>query len=476
MSAERSAGSPAGAPPAGAGAGDPGDLDLDLDLAEVERRLQLLERSTPHRVAQYSSVRAHLEEAAFPRFIAWLGPRGLPQGKDVRRKLEDDARAIVDEIARRFEPRPSPADVDHVTRMLVLDVLGTGPLQPFLDDPEVSEIMVNGPTQVRVERAGRIEDTPVRFRDRNHLTHMIRKIAERMERRIDFQNPTLDGRLPDGSRVHAVFPPIALDGPVLTIRKYGAIYSQIEDLIASDTLRPEMAYYLGACVKARFNVAIGGPSASGKTTTLNVLASQVPSSERVVTIEELAELDLSRSHAHVVRLQARTENTEGRGEVTVRQLVREALRMRADRIIVGEARGAEMLDVLQAMRCGHDGSMTTIHATSPGDLIERAVTIALFGNIGLSEGTLRRMVVDSLDVVVLLARFADGTRKVVRICEPWRDEATGEVRFNDVFVFDHSGYEGTRPTGAFRWAGPTRHAERLHRMGITLPPEVMGLK
>lgn len=448
------------------------DSDI-VDLEEVERRIKLLERSTPVRRAAYSSVRAHLEEAAFPRFISWLSPRGIPSGPDAKRRLEDDARVVVLEVARRFEPKPSPADVEHVARVIVLDVLGTGPLQPFLDDPRVSEIMVNGPEQVRVERDGRIELTDVRFRDSNHLTHMIKKIAERMDRRIDFQNPTLDGRMPDGSRVHAILPPVALDGPVLTIRKYGAMFQQIEDLIACGTLLPEMAFYLGACVKARMNIAVGGPSASGKTTTLNVLASQAPDHERLVTIEELAELDLSRSHAHVVRLQARTDNVEGRGEVSIRSLVREALRMRADRIIVGEARGAEMLDVLQAMRCGHDGSMTTIHATSPMDLIERAVTIALFGNVGLTETSLRRMVVDSLDVLVLLARFADGQRKVVKIVEPFRD-AQGEVRFNEVFAFDHTGYKDGRATGGFRWVGPTRHAERFHRAGIELPAEVMG--
>lgn len=452
-------------------AGD--ELDFDLDLEEVERRIKLLERSTPVRRAAYSSVRAHLEEAAFPRFISWLSPRGIPAGADARRKLEDDARVIVLEVSRRFDPKPSPADVEHVARAIVLDVLGTGPLQPYLDDPGVSEIMVNGPDQVRVERNGRIELTEVRFRDSAHLTHMIRKIAERMDRRVDFQSPTLDGRMPDGSRVHAILPPIALDGPVLTIRKYGAVFQQIEDLISCGTLMPEMAFYLGACVKARLNVAVGGPSAAGKTTTLNVLASQVPDHERIVTIEELAELDLSRSHAHVVRLQARTDNVEGRGEVSIRGLVREALRMRADRIIVGEARGAEMLDVLQAMRCGHDGSMTTIHATSPGDLIERAVTIALFGNVGLSETSLRRMVVDSLDVLVILARFADGQRKVVKIVEPWRD-AQGEVQFNEVFAFDHTGYSDGRATGAFRLAGPTRHLERFKRAGIELPAEVQG--
>jgi len=448
--------------------------DLDLDLDEIERNLSVTARSIPTETQEYDSVRAQLERESFPRFIAWLGPRGLPKGADVKRQLEDDARAVVGQLAKGWNPRPTPEDVEWVARRIALDIGGAGPLQQFLDDPAVSEIMVNGPAEVLVERNGKIVRTEVRFRDAQHLTHIIRKIAERMERRIDFSSPTLDGRMEDGSRVHAVLPPIALNGPILTIRKYGAIYNQLEDLIACGTICPEMAFYLGAAVKARLNIAIGGPSASGKTTTLNVLATQVPDFERLVTIEELAELDFTRSHNHVVRLQARTTNTEGSGEVTVRQLVREALRMRADRIVVGEARSAEMIDVLQAMRCGHDGSMTTIHASSPEDLIERAVTISLFGNIGFSELSLHRMVVDALDVAVILSRFADGTRKMTHIVEPYLD-AEKKTCFNEVFTFDHEGYDSDgRPLGQWRWVNETRFGERFRRMGISLPEAALG--
>src|SRR5262245_864350 len=228
-------------------------------------------------------------------------------------------------------------------------------------------------------------------------------------------------------------------------------------------LSPDIAYYLGACVKSRLNVVIGGPAASGKTTLLNALAAQVPLRERLVTIEEITELDLSEVHPNVVRLQARPANTEGKGEITIRQLVREALRMRADRILVGEARGAEMVEVLQAMRCGHDGSMTTIHASSAEDLIERAVTMALFANLGLSDTSLRRMVVDGLDVIVLLHRFAEGERKILRLTEPFRT-ATGEVAMNDVFLFELEGYGADgRPHGRFRYVGPSRHGERFRR-------------
>jgi pilus assembly protein CpaF len=446
----------------------------DFDLDEIERNLSVTARSVPTEAQEYDSVRAQLERESFPRFIAWLGPRGLPKGADVQRQLEDDARTVVGQLAKGWSPRPTPEDVEWVARRIALDIGGAGPLQQFLQDPTVSEIMVNGPAEVLVERNGKIERTDVRFRDAQHLTHIIRKIAERMERRIDFSSPTLDGRMDDGSRVHAVLPPIALNGPILTIRKYGAIYNQLEDLIACGTLRPEMAFYLGAAVKARLNIAIGGPSASGKTTTLNVLATQVPDFERLVTIEELAELDFTRSHNHVVRLQARTTNTEGSGEVTVRQLVREALRMRADRIVVGEARSAEMIDVLQAMRCGHDGSMTTIHASSPEDLIERAVTISLFGNIGFSELSLHRMVVDALDVAVILSRFADGTRKMTHIVEPYLD-AEKKTCFNEVFVFDHEGYDSDgRPLGQWRWVNETRYGDRFRRMGISLPEAALG--
>lgn len=444
------------------------------DLDEIERRLQVLQRSVPTQSEEYDATRAHLEREAFPRFVAWLGPRGMPTGAQAAQQLEDDARTVVQQLSRSWNPRPSPADIEWVARRIALDIVGTGPLQRFLDDPAVSEIMVNGPGEVLVERSGKIERTDVRFRDQQHLTHIIRKIAERMERRIDFSSPTLDGRLDDGSRVHAVLPPIALNGPILTIRKYGAVYNQLEDLISIGTIRPEMAFYLGAAVKARLNIAIGGPSASGKTTTLNVLATQVPDYERLVTIEELAELDFTQSHNHVVRLQARNPNSDGSGEVSVRHLVREALRMRADRIVVGEARGAEMIDVLQAMRCGHDGSMTTIHASSPEDVIERAITISLFGNVGFSELSLRRMVVDALDVVVVLSRFADGTRKMTHVAEPYLDE-NKQTAFNEVFRFDHEGYGADgKPRGNWRWVGESRFVERFRRMGISVPSPTLG--
>ena len=444
------------------------------DLEEIEGHLNVLRRSEPASAAEeYDPIEAELEVEAFPQLVAVLGRQGMPEGPNQRDALESIARELIEKRVGQRKLQISLGGIGRVARRIALDVLGTGPLQEYLDDPRVSEIMVNGPQEVLVERNGRIERTATRFRDEQHLTHIIRKFAERIGRRIDFASPTLDGRVADGSRIHAVLPPIALNGPVLTIRKYGSSFRQMEDLMSVNTLRPAMAYYLGAAVKSRLNIAIGGSSASGKTTTLNVLATQVPESERLVTIEELAELDFTKSHNHVIRLQARDPNVDGAGALGVRSLVREALRMRADRIVVGEARGAEMIDVLQAMRCGHDGSMTTIHASSAADVIERAVTLSLFGNVGLSETSLRRLVVEALDVIVVLARFADGSRRVVSISEPYAVE--GDVRFNNVFEFTHQGYSPSgAPLGSFKCLNSTRYENRFQRMGLLAPPLVVG--
>jgi pilus assembly protein CpaF len=455
---------------------EPADTQsTEADIAEAERRLWVMQRSIPVRGEATDSPRAQLERLALRRFLAAVGIDRALEGNEGRAAYERQARTIAEQLCSGWavEPRPTAADVEQVARALVDQLQGLGPVQKFLDDPSVTEVMVNGPDTVLVERNGQLERTDAHFRDAEHLTATIRRIAERIGRRIDFASPTLDGRLEDGSRVHAVVPPVALDGPLLTIRKFGMALTQLEDLVLAEALSPDMAYFLAATVKARLNIAIGGPASSGKTTTMNVLASLVPSHERIVTIEELAELDMSRVHDHVVRLEARPENVEGRGEITIRQLVREALRMRADRIIVGEARGAEMMDVLQAMRCGHDGSMTTIHASSAEDLIERGVTIALFANLGLADSSVRRMVVDGLDLIVMLFRFGDGRRKITRITEPyWLPD--GRVAFNDVFVFEHTGYEAaTRIRGEFRGVGVTRFAERFRQLAIPLPDSMV---
>jgi pilus assembly protein CpaF len=435
---------------------------------EALRRLEVLLPAGSHRPVRPEGRRMQLMKAAFAAYGKWVGDVGVPQGSTSDR-VTADVRKIVERVSKSWKPPPEPADVDHVTKLLVSELLGVGPIEDLLHEPDISEIMVNGPSNVLVERRGRIEQTEIVFRDAEHLVSTIRRIADRSGRRIDYASPTLDSFLEDGSRVHALLPPLALDGPCLTIRKFGVVRAQLDDLITRETLNTEMAYFLAACVKARLNIIIGGPASSGKTTTMNALAAQVPENERMVTIEEVAEMDLSKAHSHVVRLQARGPNVEGRGEVTIRQLVREALRMRADRIIVGEARGEEMVEVLQALRCGHDGSMATIHASSPEDLVERAVTIALFANLGLSDETLRRMVVDGVDVIVFQYRFPDGQRKIIRISEPYRN-ARGEVAMNDVFIFDQLGYDPAgRAQGRFKFAQLSRHQARFERQGIVIP-------
>lgn len=438
-------------------------------LREVIRRIHVLARALPPEDYDADPLRLRLARAALAALNDFIGQWGVPEGPNAADAIRRDARELVERLARDWTPRPSDEDVAHVSALVEADLLGNGPLDFLINDPSISEIMVNGPRRVLIERDGRLERTDLAFRDEAHLEHTIRRIAESIGRRIDYANPTLDAYLPDGSRVHAVLPPIALDGASLSIRKFWQTPAQLEDLILHGTLTPEMAYFLSAAVKGRLNIVISGPASSGKTTTMNALASLVPSGERIVTIEEIAEMDLSRAHAHVVRLQPRIANVEGKGEVPTRQLVREALRMRADRILVGEARGAEMVEVLQAMRCGHDGSMTTIHASGPDDLIERSVTLALFANLGLSDATLRRMVLDAIDVVVHMHRFPDGMRRIVTITEPARS-ARGELELHDVFVFEHEGYDDEgRSVGHHRYVQPSRFRDQLARQGIDIP-------
>ncbi|HWP67369.1 MAG TPA: ATPase, T2SS/T4P/T4SS family [Candidatus Limnocylindria bacterium] len=449
-----------------------GDAPAGVDPAtfdRIRRHIRVVANAGAEQPPGEELPRQALARVAYDYFVRWVTERGIPNRDDAWDRLRAEATVLVQRLARDAGFACSPEDCAQVAALLVSDLCGLGPIQAFLDDPLVTEVMVSGAGDVLIERAGALERTDVRFRDNEHLMHTIRRIAERVGRRIDFANPSLDARLDDGSRVHALVPPVAIDGPTLSIRKFGVQFRQLEDLIVGDMLSPDIAYYLGACVKSRLNVVIGGPAASGKTTLLQALAAQVPLRERLVTIEEITELDLSEVHPNVVRLQARQANTEGKGEVTIRQLVREALRMRADRILVGEARGAEMIEVLQAMRCGHDGSMTTIHASSPSDLIERATTIALFANLGLSDDAVRRMVIDALDVIVFLYRFADGHRRVVRVTEPYRT-AQGDVALNDVFTFDHEGYDAAgRVQGGFRLIGPSRFDDRFRRQGIEVP-------
>jgi pilus assembly protein CpaF len=313
---------------------------------------------------------------------------------------------------------------------VLLLATGLGPLEPLLSDPRVDEVMVNGPEAVYVERAGRIEPTGVRFASEVELLHAIERILAPVGRRVDEASPLCDARLPDGSRVNVVIPPLSLSGACLTIRRFRQQGFSLRELVANGTLPGEVAAFLARCVAARASVLVSGGTGSGKTTTLNALSGGVPGEERIVTIEDAAELRLRQRH--VVRLEARPPNLEGRGEVTIRQLVRNALRMRPDRIVVGEVRGGEALDMLQALNTGHDGSLTTVHANSPADALRRVETLALMAGVGLPHAAVRDQVAGALDVVVHQARRSDGARAVESVTEVVR--AAGGPAIREVYV------------------------------------------
>ena len=358
---------------------------------------------------------------------------------------------------------------------IVNDVVGLGPIEQFLADPDVSEVMVNALDFIYVERRGVIERTTARFMSVDHLRRVVERIVGDVGRRIDESSPMVDARLPDGSRVNAIVPPLAVDGPSLTIRKFAADPFQVDDLVSFGTLTHELAELLDAVVRAGLNVLVSGGTGTGKTTLLNVLSSFIPDSERIVTIEDAVELQLRQRH--VVRLESRPPNIEGRGEVTVRDLVRNSLRMRPDRIIVGEVRGAEALDMLQAMNTGHDGSISTIHCNSPRDAFSRLETMVLMTGLDLPNRAIREQIAAAIDVVVHLQRMPDGTRQVVQVTEVTGMEGD-VISASDIYSIGH------RPTGvdadgaAPRRIRPTgvrpMFTQRLLDQGIELPAELFG--
>jgi pilus assembly protein CpaF len=356
---------------------------------------------------------------------------------------------------------------DRVIEEILDEVFGLGPLEPLLKDPTITDILVNHSGQVYVERAGVMQRSPVQFKDNKHLLHIIEKMVAAAGRRVDEANPIVDARLADGSRVTAAIPPVALKGPTLAIRRFGGRVLQNEELVANGTLSQQMLEVLAGCVRARLNVVICGGSGSGKTTLLNALSRFIPHDERIVTIEDTAELMLQQRH--VVRLETRASNIEGQGAITQRDLVINALRMRPDRIIVGEARGAEALDMLQAMNTGHDGSMTTIHANSTRDCFQRIETMVLMANVGLTEPIIRQQAASAVQIVVHTARQLDGTRKVAAIAESVGQDAEG-VCVEDIFLFEKLGVDEDRHTiGRFI---PTGHRpqflDRLAGAGVHL--------
>jgi pilus assembly protein CpaF len=358
-------------------------------------------------------------------------------------------------------------------REIVDDLIGYGPIQPLLDEPEISEVMVNRPKLVYIERKGKLIETNVKFENDSHVLRIIERIISPLGRRIDSDSPMVDARLPDGSRVNAVIPPVAIDGPMLTIRKFTKNKLSIDNLIEFDTLTRMMSDFLRACVLGRLNIIVSGGTGSGKTTLLNVLSSFIPETERVVTIEDSAELRLDQKH--IVRMEARPPNVDGRGEVTIRDMVRNALRMRPDRIIVGECRGGEALDMLQAMNTGHDGSLTTLHSNSPRDALARLETMILMAGMELPLKVIRQQIASAVDLIVHQSRLKNGPRKITAISEVAGMEGDTIV-MSDIFKYEQTGVtpEGEvignfRPTGIRPMFSP-----RLEAVGYRLSAELFN--
>jgi pilus assembly protein CpaF len=385
--------------------------------------------------------------------------------------VEQQIRQLVEELLAEEETPLSRWERDQIILEIQHETFGLGPIEPLIRDPSVSDILVNGARDVFVERHGKIEETDVIFRDDAHLLQIIERIVSQVGRRVDESSPMVDARLPDGSRVNAIIPPLALDGPMLSIRRFAVDPFKMEDLLAFGTLTPALAEILRAAVRARLNILISGGTGGGKTTLLNVLSNAIPSGERIITIEDSAELQLQQRH--VVRLETRRPNIEGQGTVTQRDLVFNALRMRPDRIIVGEVRGAEVLDMLQAMNTGHDGSLSTVHANSTRDALSRLETMVMISGVSISVVALRDYISSALDMIVHLARLSDGTRKIVRVSEIVGMEES-VITTQDIFLFEQQGVDKEGRVMGFHRATGVRpkFSDRLMRAGIDLSPEV----
>jgi len=386
-------------------------------------------------------------------------------------RIRSEVRGAVAKLVEEEKTPLSLVEKDRIIGEVLDEVFGLGPLEPLLADSTISDILVTTPKLVHIERAGKLYKTPVQFKDNAHLMRIIEKVVARVGRRVDESSPLVDARLPDGSRVNAAIPPVAVDGPLLSIRRFGRERLKAQDLVRTLTLTDNMMLLLEACVHSRLNLLISGGTGAGKTTLLNVLSNFIPEDERIVTIEDAAELKLQQEH--VARMETRPPNIEGTGAIRIRQLVINALRMRPDRIIVGEVRGEEALDMLQAMNTGHDGSITTIHANSGRDALARLEVMVGMANANMGVRSMRQQISSAIDVVVQIARFSDGTRRVIGISECVGME--GElITMQDIFVFEKTGLaEGGRVTGRFRATGVRpKFYEQLRMSGIQFPTSI----
>jgi pilus assembly protein CpaF len=413
----------------------------------------------------FSDLKARVQK----KVIAELDPRmDLSKTGEVRSVIEDMFSTVLAEENVIL----SRAERSALLEQIVAEILGLGPLEPLLRDETLTEIMVNGPNDIYIEREGRISKTPHKFQSDEHVMRIIDRIVAPLGRRVDESQPYVDARLPDGSRVNVIIPPLSIVGPVITIRLFSKVPYSMEDLISFGTLTPEIAEFLEACVKSRLNIVISGGTGSGKTTTLNVMSGYIPNDERIVTIENAAELQLQQEH--VVSLESRLPNIEGKGEVTIRDLVVNSLRMRPDRIVVGEVRAGEALDMLQAMNTGHDGGMTTCHSNSPRDTLARLETMVLMAGTDLPHRAIREQVSSALNLIVHQDRLRDGSRKVTSITEVQGMEGDIIV-LQDIFVFEQTGFDNGQVVGRLRPTGVRpKFMEIVEGAGYHLPAEIFG--
>lgn len=388
--------------------------------------------------------------------------------------LKNEITAIAEEILEQETSYFSKNDRQKILSEVIDETIGFGPINPLIHDSSVSEIMVNGPDQVYVEKKGRLTLSDVTFKDEQHVMHVIEKIVAPLGRRIDESSPMVDARLPNGSRVNVIIPPLALNGPTITIRKFSEKPYTVKDLINFGTITPNIAMFLKACVESRLNIVVSGGTGSGKTTTLNVISSFIPDDERIVTIEDAAEIQLRQEH--VVRLETRPPNIEGKGAITIRDLVRNSLRMRPDRIVVGEVRSGEALDMLQAMNTGHDGSLTTGHANTPRDMVARLETMVLMAGMELPVRAIREQIASAVDLIVQQSRLKDGSRKITHITEVVGMEGD-IITLQDIFVYKQKGKDENGkmmgdvvPTGI-----KPKFFDKFDKAGVILPQDLFSV-
>jgi pilus assembly protein CpaF len=425
----------------------------------------------------YAELKGRIHHAC----IAKLGPQLYAAGQSEQGSADDLAEKVLRVVTEQLALDRTPLTREErrqVTREITDDILGYGPLEPLLRDDSVTEVMVNNHDRVYVERRGKIEATDATFVDNAHLLRIIDKIVSQVGRRIDEASPMVDARLPDGSRVNAIVPPLSLRGPTLTIRKFSRDPYTMDDLITFGTTTPEAAQFLSACVRGKLNVLISGGTGTGKTTTLNALSAYVPNDERIVTIEDAAELQLQQDH--VITLESRPPNIEGEGEIRIRELVRNALRMRPDRIIVGEVRGPETLDMLQAMNTGHEGSLTTIHANTPRDALARLETLVMTAGVELPHRAIREQIASAFDLLVQISRLVDGSRRITHITEVLRMESD-VITLQDIFVAkppeedENTAGKPVRLLADLECTGLKPHfLEKMAANGVSLPPTFFG--